>query len=159
MGAQRVGRRQVLRGAGAAAGGLAVVGLGAAVPASAADEAAGDISGSWLADVHNADGSTVVGVLSFAGGGVALVHDISPAGPPWTGTWERRGDAGLRATLWTGFPGEGGPGTVGGTARLRLRARLDDGRLVGTFTFAVFDPTGAQVQAGSGTFRARPIEA
>lgn len=163
MAEQALGRRQLIRGAGAAAGGLAVTGLGGAMAAPAAAKDDDDhhdsaIAGSWLASVHGDDGSELMSVGSFAHGGVAITHDISPAGPPFTGSWEPRGENRFRATLWGGFPGPQGPGSVGPTARLRLRGRLRDDELSGTFRFVVFDPNGAVVERGSGTFEATRIE-
>lgn len=115
--------------------------------------------GSWLVDVRNDDGSTLVSVGSFAAGGVAIVHDISPAGPPFTGSWEMRDHDAWRATVWSGFPGEGGPGTAGGTVRLRLRGTVDKHRVRGSFVSTLFDPEGTELEEGSGTFRGRRIEA
>lgn len=104
MSENAMARRQALRGAGIAAGGVAIAGL-ATTPALADDD--NGLLGSWMS-VRQDDGSPdkVRLVLSFAGGGVFVSHDISPAGPPFTGTWARHGKS-FRATFWTGFPGEG----------------------------------------------------
>ena len=114
--------------------------------------------GSWLVDVDNDDGSSLVSVGSFAAGGVAVVHDISPAGPPLTGSWDARGKH-WRATVWGGFPGDEGPGSAGPTLQLRLRGRVGHDRIRGTFEFTVFDPGGAEADSGSGSFSGRRIEA
>ena len=85
--AQRViDRRQVLRGAGVAAGRAAVGAFAFAAPASANDTGSGKLAGSWLI-IRQDDGSPdrVTAVLSFAGGDVMIEHDINPAGPPFTG--------------------------------------------------------------------------
>jgi hypothetical protein len=159
MAENTIDRRRLLHGAGAAAGGAAVVGMGVATaPTAAADGGSRRLEGSWLVDVTNADGSTLLSVGSFADGGVAIVHDIRPAGPPFTGTWAIKGHQ-FRATLWSGFPGEEGPGSPGPTIRLRLRGTVDKNTVSGTFTFTVFAPTGAEVDSGSGTFIGRRIEA
>jgi hypothetical protein len=158
-------RRHLLRNAGMVAGGAAAVsGLGAAaMPASADGDGHGHhgkrLLGSWLVDVRNDDGSTLVSVGSFAAGGVAIVHDINPAGPPFTGSWEMTDDDSWRATVWSGFPGEGGPGSAGGTIRLRLRGSVDKHRIRGSFVFVVFDAEGAELERGTGTFRGHRIEA
>jgi hypothetical protein len=162
-------RRHLLRNAGLVAGGAAAVsGLGAtAMPASADDDGhhghhghhGTGLLGSWLVDVRNADGSTSVSILSFAAGGVAIVHDISPAGPPFTGSWESGARDSWQATVWTGFPGETGPGSPGSTIKLRLRGTVDKHRMRGSFVFASFDPEGSEVGRGSGTFRGRRVEA
>jgi hypothetical protein len=156
-------RRHLLRNAGMVAGGAAAVtGLGAAMPASAHGEGHGRgrrLLGSWLVDVRNDDGSTLVSVGSFAAGGVAVVHDINPAGPPFTGSWEMTDHDSWKATVWSGFPGEGGPGSAGGTIRLRLRGTVEKHRIQGSFVFTVFDPEGTQLERGSGSFRGREIQA
>jgi len=160
MSERTVGRRQVLRGAGVAAGGVAVAGLGLASPAMASENDNGGLAGSWLITRQDdGDPAKTQAVLSFAGGGVVVEHDIQPAGPPFTGTWARRDDDRFRATFWSGFPGQGGPGSPGDTVRVRLMGRVEDGRLSGTYTVAVFDPTGAQVFAGTGSFSGRRINA
>ena len=71
-----------------------------------------------------ADPTEVRAVISFAEGGVFISHDISPAGPPFTGSWERQGGDRYRATFWSGFPGEEGPGSLGPTVRIVLTARV-----------------------------------
>ncbi|TDO50756.1 hypothetical protein EV643_104254 [Kribbella sp. VKM Ac-2527] len=158
MAEKTIERRRLLHGAGAAAGGAAVVGMGvmAAQPA-AASGGSGTLEGSWLVDVQQPDGSTLVSVGSFADGGVAITHDISPAGPPFTGSWAQHSHQ-WRATLWSGFPGEGGPGTPGPTARLRLRGEVRADQVSGTFTFTIFVP-GADPESISGTFTGSRIEA
>ncbi|WP_432476164.1 hypothetical protein [Nocardioides sp. GXQ0305] len=155
-----VGRRSVLRNAGMAAGGVALGGVALASPASAGDSGGvGHLSGSWRVQVHNDDGSETVSVLSFAAGQVCVVHDISPAGPPFTGAWRpgRRGS--FRATVLTGFPGDDGPGSSGPVIELRLAGAARHGRLSGSFTFTVTDPAGNEVGTGSGTFDGERIEA
>jgi len=99
------------------------------------------------------------GVASFAEGGVLINHDILPAGPPGTGTWARQGSDRFKGTFWTGFPGDGGPGTPGGTLQVRIRGRVRKDKISGTYRFTVFDPAGAQVQSGTGTFNGERIEA
>ena len=158
-------RRHLLRNASMVAGGAAAVsGLGAAaLPASADGGGHGHhgkrLLGSWLVNVRNDDGSTLVSVGSFAAGGVAIVHDINPAGPPFTGTWAMIDHDSWKATVWSGFPGADGPGSAGGTIRLRLRGTVEKHRIRGSFVFTVFDPEGAELERGSGRFRGREIEA
>ena len=105
--------------------------------------------------------ATAMSVASFATGGVAIIHDINPAGPPFTGSWARAGGNGFRATLWSGFPGQGGPGSVGGTARLQLIGKLRGNETIdGTFTATEFDgATGDEVGQFGGTFVAERIVA
>ena len=160
MGERTIGRRQMLRGGGVAAGGVAVAGLGLSSPAMASDDQNGGLTGSWLVTRQdNGDPTKVQAVFSFAAGGVFVEHDIGPAGPPFTGTWARRGDRGFRATIWSGFPGEGGPGSAGVTVRVRPVGRVDHGTLSGTYTVAVFDASGAQIDSATGTFSGHRIAA
>jgi len=115
MGEDSVGRRNVLRGAGVTAGGVALSGVALASPASAGEShSEGHLSGSWRTNVHNDDGDESVSILSFAAGQVCVVHDISPAGPPFTGTWRSGRHGSFRATVLTGFAGDGpnAPGPV-----------------------------------------------
>jgi hypothetical protein len=159
MGEQAVGRRQVLRGAGVAAGGMAVGGIALASPAMATD--GHGLSGSWLVwRQDEGDPTRVTTVLSFAAGGVIVSHDISPAGPPFTGTWEWEGDGRFSATIWSGFPGDTGPGSAGPTVRVRLRGRVEEGVLSGTYRVTVFAPTSDEVLVrNTGSFRGRRIDA
>jgi hypothetical protein len=85
-----IDRRQVLRGAGVAGGGAAVGAFAFAAPASAKGTGGDKLSGSWLI-IRQDDGTpdTITAVVSFAGGDVMIEHDINPAGPPFTGTWQR----------------------------------------------------------------------
>ena len=151
MAERLIDRRGILRGAGAAAGGAAVGAAAFAGPASADDNGGSMLSGSWLI-VRQDDGTptTTTGVLSFAGGNVLIEHDINPAGPPFTGTWQRRDDHRFRATFWSGEAGNG-PGQLGPTVQVRLRGQIRHGNLTATYTFTAFDPaTGATVDSGTG---------
>ena len=156
MSENAMGRRQALRGAGIAAGGVAIAGL-ATTPALADND--NGLLGSWMS-VRQDDGSPdkVRLVLSFAGGGVFVSHDISPAGPPFTGTWRSRRHDSFRATVLTGTPGDG-PGAPGAVIELKLRGAVRHERVSGTFTFTVMGPDGTELDSGSGTFDGRPIEA
>lgn len=155
---QVLGRREVLMGAGVAAGGVALAGL-AAAPA-AADDDEHELSGSWLVTRHDnppSDTTPVKVVVSFADGDVFIAHDIKPAAPPFTGTWAKR-RRGFTATMWTGFSGPNG--APGPTAQVRLRGTVSQGSLSGTYDFAVFDPkTDSMIDHGSGSFTGTPIEA
>ena len=75
-------------------------------------------------------------ILSFAAGQVCVVHDISPAGPPFTGTWRLAGHGSFRATVLTGLPGDG-PGTAGPVIELKLFGAARHVQLSGSFTFTV----------------------
>jgi hypothetical protein len=166
MGEQKLGRRQVL--GGAAAGGVAITTLGLATPAGAV-EAEDDrhpdapiglrgLAGSWLVTRRD-EGSDndVQSVLSFAGVGVIIVHDISPAGPPFTGTFARLGGFAWKATVWTGFGGGPG-GEVGPTIRVELEGHRDGDALSGRYAGTVFAPGGGpEVESFTGDFSGERI--
>ncbi|HSR24864.1 MAG TPA: hypothetical protein VLW53_15025 [Candidatus Eisenbacteria bacterium] len=163
MAAHALGRRELLTGAGVAAGGVALAGLGATPAVASTGDDHGDLTGSWLI-VHQddppGDPTKVQAVVSFAAGGVLISHDIHPAGPPITGTWARRSHSGFAGTMWTGFAGEGPNSGPGPTLRIRIRGRRDHDRISGTFRLAVFDPaSGQQVESGTGTFSGSRITA
>jgi len=159
MSENAMGRRQALRGAGIAAGGVAIAGLATATPAVADND--NGLLGSWLC-VRQDDGTPdkIRLVLSFASGDVIVSHDISPAGPPFTGTWSRRGKS-FRATFWTGLPGERGPDSVGPTIRVQLRGALSHGSISATYRFTVFAPGSITqvVDSGTGRLTGRRISA
>ncbi len=159
MSEKAMGRRQALRGAGVAAGGVAIAGLATATPAMADND--NGLFGSWMCRRQD-DGSPdkVRLVLSFSGGGVFLSHDISPAGPPFTGTWSRHGKS-FEATFWTGLTGEEGPGSVGPTIRVRLRGVLSHGKISGTYRVTVFAPNSDTqvIETGTGKVTGRRIDA
>jgi len=159
MSENAVGRRQALRGAGIAAGGVAIAGLATATPAMADND--NGLLGSWMC-VRQDDGSPdkIRLVLSFADGGVIVSHEISPAGPPFTGTWSRRGKS-FQATFWSGFPGEQGPDSVGPTVRVQLKGMLSHGRISATYRFTVFAPGSESqvIDSGTGKVTGRRISA
>jgi len=159
MSENAVGRRQALRGAGIAAGGVAIAGLATATPAMAGND--NGLFGSWMC-VRQDDGTTdkVRLVLSFAAGDVVIEHDISPAGPPFTGTWASKGKS-FRATFWTGTAGDQGPDSVGPTIRVQLRGTLSHGMISARYRFTVFAPGSATqvVDSGTGKLTGRRISA
>ena len=116
-----VGRRQVLRGAGAVAGGVAVAGLAMASPALAKDDGGdgGDdrehrhgLTGSWqITRQDDGDPQIVQAVISFAGGGVLLTEDINPSASVFLGTWASPDGRQFRATFWTGSADPNNPGS------------------------------------------------
>lgn len=161
MGERTLGRRQVLMGAGVAAGGVALTGLGAApAEANAGHGDSRGLSGSWLATRQDDGAATSVKlVLSFGAGGVFISHDINPADVPFTGTWAQRSGGKFKVTMWSGFSG-GPAGGAGPTARVRIRGRRAHNQISGTYDFTVFDPVTDQVVAsGTGTFTGSRIEA
>jgi hypothetical protein len=159
MGAPTIGRRDVLRGAGVAAAGAAVGGLGLASPALASEDKGHGLLGSWMITRQDTgDPTKVMAVVSFAAGNVIVVHDIQPAGPPFSGTWASRGER-FRATFWSGQAGMG-PDSPGPSIRVRITdGHVERGAISGTYTVAVFDPTGAESPGGTGSFTGKPITA
>jgi hypothetical protein len=154
-------RRGLLRGAGVA-GAVALAGVAGASSASASGNGGASPAGSWMIthqDNPPGDPTKATAVASFAEGGVIISHDISPAGPPQTGTWARQGDDGFKGTFWTGQPGPGGPGSPGFTVRVQVRGRAAKDKISGTYRFSVFDPTGADAGSGTGKFSGHRIEA
>ena len=162
-------RRQVLSGVGIAAGAIVAGTVTAASPALAdsGDNGNGDngnLNGSWLVNRESDNDPTdhSMAVLSFAGGNVMIVHDINPAGPPFTGTWARQNGHGFRATVWTGTAGEGPGGPPGPPPVLRVQLEGDvlKGTLSGTYHLTVFDGgTNATLFEDTGTFSGQRISA
>ncbi|GAA1139137.1 hypothetical protein GCM10009630_42620 [Kribbella jejuensis] len=155
------GRRQALRGAGIAAGGVAAAGLATAAPAMADGGHGNGLLGSWMCVRQDTGSSDKIRlVLSFAGGGVVLSHDISPAGPPFTGTWAAQGKS-FRLTMWTGATGNQGPGSVGPTIRVRAWGSVSHGRLTAKYQVTVFAPMSETqvIDSATGTVTGRRISA
>jgi hypothetical protein len=154
MNEDSLGRRSVLRNAGIAAGGAVLGGVALASPASATeghDHDHNNVAGSWRVDVHNDNGDETDSIVSFALGGVCVVHDISPAGPPFTGSWRSGRYGAFKATVLTGTPD-------GQIIELKLRGAVRHGRISGSFTFTVTDPDGNELGTGSGTFEGSRVE-
>ena len=155
-------RRQMLTKAGMAAGAVAAGSVAMASPASADGEGGGSgLSGSYMvhrqSDTNPGDKSTAV--VSFAAGNVMVIHDINPAGPPFTGTWAHQEKHGFRATVWTGFGGQG-PNQPGPTARVKVRGHVHGGTLTATYQLTVFNPAdNSVIQTDHGTVSGTPITA
>jgi hypothetical protein len=158
MAEERLARRRVLLGVGAATGGLAMSGLAMAEPAAASE--GNQLSGSYLVtrrDNPPGDPNPALFVLSLAGGGVLISNDISPIGLVGTGSWKRAGSHRFSGTFWGGGASDGPNGAF--TVRVHARGQVDDNRIRGTYRYTVFDPTGTKSQAeGSGSFKGRRIE-
>lgn len=158
MSERSIGRRQVLTGAGVAAGGVAVTGLGMAAPAAAHNGSHGR-TGSWLCtrkDDPPADQTEAQFVLSLARGGVLGVLDINPAPGTALGTWAPVGDHGFRGTSWAGFPASDTDPAV--TVRVKARGEAARHTIQGTYRYVVFDAaSGAELFAVTGSFTGRRI--
>jgi hypothetical protein len=156
---EKLARRRVLRGVGAAAGGLAASGLALTEPAAAADNHK-NLSGSYLVtrrDDPPGDPNEALFVISLAAGGVFISNDISPAGLVGTGSWKQVSANRFTSTFWAGEAAGGPAGAF--TVRVHVKGHVDQHRISGTYRFTVFDPTGKHVQAeGSGSFHGTRIE-
>jgi hypothetical protein len=167
-------RRQVLSGLGVAAGAIAAGTVAMSSPALADDgdnddddhgnQNNGKITGSWMVNRQSDNDPTdhSMSVLSFAAGNVMIIHDINPAGPPFTGTWARQGNRGFRATVWTGQAGGGPEGPPGPppVLRVQLEGNVRQGTLSGTYHLTVFDgATNEVLFEDTGTFSGQRIAA
>ena len=115
------------------------------------------LRGSWLVEATNGT-DTTRSVVSFAGGGVAIVHDIKPAGPPFTGSWRRTGGHGFRATVLSGV-GNPETGEPGPTFRIVIDGTVHHDMIEGSFTFTVFGPDDAVLDEFTGSFSGSRIRA
>ena len=165
MGNIGLDRRQVLSGAGIVTGAIAVgtLGLGSPAMADGGDDN-GDATGSFLVNRQSDSDPTdkSMAVFSLAGGNVVIVHDINPAGPPFTGTWARQHDHGFRATFYTGEAGGGPGGPPGPPPVLRVHAegQVRKGNIFGTYELTVLDAvTNATLFTDTGTFSGPRISA
>lgn len=152
-----LGRRQLLSGAGVVAGAVAVGTIGVASPAVAHDDGGGSLTGSWLVKrVSDSDPEDIAtAVFSLAGGNVIIVHDINPAGPPFTGTWAQKGNRRFRGTFYTGFGGQGpeGPPEPPPILKVQVEGQVQRGTMSGTYELAVLDAvTNETLETDTGTF-------
>ncbi len=165
MGNVGLDRRQVLSGAGIVTGAIAVgtLGIGSRAMADGGDDNS-DATGSFMVNRQsdNDPTDTSMAVFSLAGGNVVIVHDINPAGPPFTGTWARRHDHGFRATFWTGLAG-GGPGGPPGPPpllRVQTEGQVRKGNISGRYELTVIDAvTNEMLESDTGTFSGPRISA
>lgn len=151
-----IGRREVLRTVGVAAGAVAL-----APASSAAADERGRFEGSWMITAVVDDGGpTVINTTSLTPGGVAISHDIKPANVPFLGSWTHTRGSHFKATLWSGLAGPTGPGSVGDTLSLEIVGRLlRDGTIAGTFTVTDFVAGTDDSIAFTGTFTGSRIAA
>jgi hypothetical protein len=157
----RIGRRQLVRTAAAVAAGGALVG-GTGVAAASANEGSSGhrILGAWWVthtDNPPGDPTPAITVVGFAAGGVLTASDIRPAGGTGTGTWTATGSH-FRASYWAAVP-LGPPDTPGGSINIRVRGSVHGDRVSGTYAYTLFDPSGAELLAGTGTFTGRRLTA
>ena len=154
MGHNTIARRQLVRTAAAVAAGGALVG-GAGVASASADDSGhghGLLGAWWVTHTDDPPGDPTPGitVVTFAAGGALAAGDIRPAGGTGVGAWGATGSR-FRASYWASVP-LGPPDTPGGSINIRVKGRLHQDSVSGTYAFTVYDPDGAQLQAGTGTF-------
>ena len=153
---QRIGRRQLLLGAGA--GSVALAGLAFPASATAAGgEDDGSLEGAWMV-THTDPTGSAKGVATFAAGGAFASRDINPPGPPQLGAWARTDDQRFVATFWSGVSG-GGPSSPAFILKVILHGRLSHDHISGTSSFQAFDGAGNLIGSGSGTFQGNRIKA
>ena len=154
MSQHTIGRRQVVRTAAAvAAGGALVGGTGiAAASASGTSGASGVLGAWWVTHTDNPPGDPTPGisVVSFAEGGAFAATDIRPAGVTGVGAWTATSSNRFRVSYWAAVPLE--PGAPGGSINIRVRGHVNGDSVGGTYAVTIYDPTGAQLQTGTGTF-------
>ena len=159
MGETTIDRRRLVRGATAVAAGTVLVGA-AATPASATDGGHGSLVGGWWVthrDDPPADPNEGISVVTFAPGGTFVSNDIRPAGGVNNGVWSATGKR-FRATFWGTVP-LGPPGEPGGSIEVRVRGRLGRSHISGTYSLTIFDPDGAELDHGTGTFEGTRLTA
>ena len=90
-----------------------------------------------------------------------MLHAISPAGPPATGTWSRHRRV-VPSDLLDQFPGAiKDPGRSGRQLDCGSWGTLQNGKISGTYRFTLFAPTSepAVVESGTGKVSGRRISA
>jgi hypothetical protein len=154
MSESRIGRRQLVRTAAAVAAGGALVGGTGVAAASASDGGNGHrILGAWWVthtDDPPSDPNPGITVVTFASGGALAAADIRPAGGTGAGAWSAGGSH-FRASYWATVP-LGPPDTPGGSINIRVKGRLHDNKVSGTYATTVYDPADAVLETGTGTF-------
>ena len=138
-------------GAGAGTIGLAAV----ALPATAAmadddGHSRRGLEGAWLV-THQENGpepAPAQAVLTIATGGALVARDINPPGTAQLGAWRKTRGRNFVATFWdTASEGPDGPNF---TVKVIASGTWSGDQLSGTFTFALFDDTGAPLPDGTG---------
>ena len=138
-------------GAGAGTIGLAAV----ALPATAAmadddGHSRRGLEGAWLV-THQENGpepAPTQAVVTIATGGALVARDINPPGTAQLGAWRKTRGRNFVATFWdTASEGPDGPNF---TVKVGVAGTWHGDQISGTFTFALFDDTGAPVADGTG---------
>jgi hypothetical protein len=155
----QVGRRQLMKGAGAGAVALAALTLPATGASAQPERRTSAVEGGWLITVVNPppDTSTTKTVLSFGAGGDVATVDISPPSPTGLGSWKATEEDGFALTFWAADSDQNQ--NPGGTIKVHATGSVDDDDISGRYTIWVFLANGTQVFTGSSTFAGSRIEA
>ena len=149
MRTEPVGRRQVLRGVGAAAGGVAITTLGVTSSAKAGEvnDDHSALLGAWLVTRHDdGDSVTTQGVAIFAAAGIGLFQDLNPAGPTFFGAFAENGHRKFRSTLMSGSrANEPFPGIPALTQLVQTHGTRDKDTISGTYTATATDAATGEV--------------
>jgi hypothetical protein len=108
------------------------------------------LEGAWLI-THQESGpepAPVQAVVTLATGGALVARDINPPGTAQLGAWRKTGGHKFTATFWdTASEGPDGPNL---TVKIIVNGTWNGDQISGTFTFALFDDTGAPLADGTG---------
>ena len=158
---ERIGRREVLMGAGAGAVGLAAIGVPATSAAAAERESSSGLLGAWLVDHNDTSpdtGNAAQAVVTFDAGGALVSRDINPPGEAQLGGWRATDERGFVATFYDAFSeGPNGPVHV---IKVIVTGALDgdNDKISGTFkVFITPAPPGFPPGGGTGTFEGTRI--
>jgi len=161
---ERVGRRELLMGAGAGAVALAAI----AVPASsaAASEKPGHRgrredrddgpAGGWLITRQDAGASSsITSVLTFAPGGAFATVDVNPPSSSGMGAWARTHEHEFAVTFWEGTSDPSGDVFV---LKVDVTGKWHRDAISGSYSYTVTNGSGGPVASGTGTFEGTRIE-
>lgn len=161
MTVRTLGRRDILLGAGAAAGAVAMVGAGASPAMADNERSIRAVLGGWLINRHDnppGDTTPVQATVSFAAGGVFATQDIAPVGAPGMGSWAKSGHNAFEATFWSGSPAEDGQPAV--TVLVKVTGSVHDDTISGTYSYQGFlAGTSTMIFTGTGSFTGVRIQA
>lgn len=160
---ERIGRREVLMGAGAGAVGLAGIAVPATSASAAERESSSGLLGAWLVDHQDTSpdvGNSAQAVVTFDAGGALVSRDINPPGDAQLGAWRATDERGFVATFYDSFSdGPNGPVHI---LKVIVTGTLDgdNDKISGSFkVFITPPPPGFPPGGGTGTFEGTRIVA
>jgi hypothetical protein len=161
---ERVGRRELLMGAGAGAVALAAI----AVPASSAaasakpghrggrEDRGNQLEGGWLITRQDTGASsTTSSVVTIAPGGAVATIDINPPASCQLGAWVATGEHKFAATIWGSSTDPSGNVFI---VKIDITGRWHHDHISGSYTFTVTTGSGGPVSSGTGTFEGSRIQ-